>query len=51
MTDPKAEPSHEMKKADAVNGEPEALDESNGGKEHRTGEAQARENQETEPPA
>jgi hypothetical protein len=46
MTDPKAEPSHEMKKADAANGEPEALEE-----DHKTGEAQAEENKGNESPA
>jgi hypothetical protein len=47
MTDPKSEPSREMKKADAANGEPEALED----EKHKTGEAQAEENKSNESPA
>ena len=48
MPDPKTEPSDEMKRADAANGEPDALEDED---THRTGEKQAKENQENEPPA
>ena len=48
MAEPKAGPTTDMKNADAANGEPDALD---GEDTHPTGEKQAQENRENEPPA
>jgi hypothetical protein len=48
MAEPQTEPTTDMKKADAANGEPDALE---GENTHPTGEKLAEENRENEPPA
>lgn len=63
MADPKAAPTTDMATADAANGEPDALDQTEsrvnrargearqGGVEHPTGDKQAERNRQNEPPA
>jgi hypothetical protein len=48
MTEPQTVPTTDMKTADAANGEPDGLE---GDDTHPTGEKQAKENRENEPPA